>query len=317
MKSPEELRAAALALASNFELTASERAERLARAVDADYWRALTPAIQITAGGSFESEPISSSVQEDIERHFTRERYFATPPLVGPSVLSRMNATIDAVRRAGWPAVFAMVSDDFWHCGRIDTIVRLLRARLGPGFRQIPHYWVHIVRAVDGAAGWPPHFDGLMNGRVSVWMALADSTIDNGCIYLVPPNLLPESFRTLTFGSVPMVDASRAMHATQPMPVPAGSALGWDFDVFHWGGRAVAPRGERRAISMEFIAAGEKTHGHELPLLDADGDLPTMTERLHAIGLALDQYAKREPTAQRFQGLAAALMQPDSISDRS
>ena len=317
MKSPEELRAAALALAATFELTASERAERLGRALDANYWRGLDPAIQISGGGRFETHAIPPSEQDAIERHFTRERYFATPPIVAPPALARMNAAIDAVRAAGWPPVFAMVSDDFWHCGRIDPIARVLRARLGPGYRQIPHYWVHIVRAVDGAAGWLPHFDGLMNGRVSVWMALADATLENGCIYLVPPNLLPDSFRMRKPASVPMIDASKAMHATLPMPAAAGSALGWDFDVFHWGGRAVNPRGERRAISMEFIAAGETPLDHELPLVDPGGALPAFPQRLHAIGLALDQYARREPTAQRFQGLAAGLMRADFTSRSS
>ena len=309
MKAPDEIRAAALALAANFELTSTERAERLTLALDPAYWRGLSPAIQISPGDLFDSHRIPLHEQEEIERHFTRERYFATPPLIPPSVLSRMNATIDAVRAAGWPPVFAMVSDDFWHCGRLDTIARVLRARLGPGYRQVPHYWVHIVRAVDGAAGWLPHFDGLMNGRVSVWMALVDATIENGCIYLVPPNLLPESFRTLKLESVPMIDVARAMHATRPLPAAAGSALGWDFDVFHWGGRAVNPRGERRAISMEFIAASEPPLGHELPLIDLDGSLPTLNQRLHAIGLGLDQYARREPTAQRYLGLARDLME--------
>ena len=315
MKGPDEIRAAALALAANFELTSTERTDRLARAVDANYWRELTPAIQISAGGAFDQHPISQQEQDDIERHFTRERYFATPPLLVPPALARMNATIDAVCAAGWPPVFAMVSDDFWQCGRLDTIARVLRARLGPGYRQIPHYWVHIVRAVDGAAGWLPHFDGLMTGRVSVWLALLDATLDNGCIYVVPPNRLPESFRTRKSESVlPMTDVATAMQSTRPLPAAAGSALGWDFDVYHWGGRAVNPRGERRAISMEFISASEPPLRHELPLIEPDGPLPTLHRRLHAIGLGLDQYAKREPTAQRFLGLANDLVQLDLSS---
>ena len=65
---------------------------------------------------------------------------------------------------------------------------------------------------------------------------------------------------------------------------------------------------------MEFIAANEAPHRHELPLIDLDGPLPTLPQRLRAIGIALDQYAKREPTAQRFHGLAHDLMQGDFTS---
>ena len=55
-----------------------------------------------------------------------------------------------------------------------------------------------------------------------MWVALNEATVDNGCIHIIPPDSLPDSFRTTNFDStVVMRDALRAM-LKQGAPPPEG-----------------------------------------------------------------------------------------------
>lgn len=302
------LRDAAADIVQRLEMTPPEVADRLARARDTGYWRSLAPGLSI--GGA--DAPPAFAVDEERLRaaasQLRHDRYFRTPPLLSADTLASLNRTVDAVMAAGWPAVFAMLYDEPWHCCRLPALARVLEGHFRSGFAQIPHLWVHIVPAVSGAVGWMPHFDGFRQARVSVWLALTDATVDNGCIHIVPPDTLPAVFRTTNIeATIVMSDILKAMQGTRAMPVAAGAALGWEFDVFHWGGRAVNPREARRAISMEFLSSAHPPESDETPLLDVSGPLPAFDERLRIVASALRTYAKREPVMRRFRALADQL----------
>ena len=304
-----QLRQAAEQLLGNTELSGAELAARLSRARDAEYWRQLAPELSLDGTTPLPALAADEAALQAVALQFQHDRYCKTAPLLPPASLAILNRSIDIVMAAGWPAVFALVYDPLWACFRLPVLAALLTSHLGPGFVQIPHLWVHVVPAVTGASGWMPHADGFRPARVSVWLALTDATVDNGCLHIVPPDALPEVFRTTNVDqTVTMAEAFRALQATRAMPIPAGAALAWEFDVFHWGGRAVDPREARRAISMEFLAAGHAPESDESPLLDATGPLPSFDTRLHIIAIALQAYAKREPVARRYLPLAAPLL---------
>jgi hypothetical protein len=308
MKDLAALHAAALELARESRLPAREVEVRLEQVRDRGYWESLSSEIQIGRRTALENLPVPPDVQARYEGFFSEEGYFETPVLLAPSTLSHLNHVIDAVTAAGWPSVFALVSDAFWLVPRIPSIRHLVESRLGPGVRQIPHVWLHIVRALDGAGGWQPHFDGMKGSRVSMWVALTDATTTNGCMFLIPSQALHESFRTLKVDTLKTAHVLRAMHATRALPVPAGASVGWDFDVFHWGGRTVKSGQERRALSMEFIGPNESADPDEVPLVSLDDPLPSLDLRLKIIAMGLDTYAKFEPLSARFQPLAKSLL---------
>jgi hypothetical protein len=308
MRDRADLHAIAQELASASKLSDRDIDARLERVRDQKYWESLSPSIHIGKLAAIEDVDVDPAAQSRCHRFFNEEKYFETPVLIAPSTLAHLNAVIDAVTSADWPAEFALVDDAFWLCARVPAIRALVEARLGQGYRQIPHVWLHVVRKVDGAGGWPPHFDGFRTNRISVWLALTDATTTNGCMFVVPPKSMPESFRTMKIETLPTMDVMRAMHATRAMPVPAGASLGWDFDVFHWGGRAVQPGLERRALSMEFLAATESPEEDEVPILDVDAPLPSLDLRLKVIAIGLDTYSKREPLAARFRSLTDELL---------
>ena len=308
MKDAADLRAAALDLAAQFQLPPDEVETRVTRARDASYWRGLSNAIAIGDGAPLGALPIAPDDQAACDRFFQQERYFQSPPIVQPASLASMNAVIDAVVDAGWPAVWAVVSDQFWQCARLPAIAAIVRGRLGAGYAQASQVWIHVVPAVDRAGGWMPHFDGFRDARVTVWIALTDATPANGCMYLVPPSGLPAGMRTMDLGAqVAMTDVLATLHGARALPAPAGAAIGWDFDVLHWGGRASNPSSARRAISLVFVGGGRDAEADEAPLLPTDGGLPPFEARVRAAARAIKLYGEREPIARRFLPVARRL----------
>src|SRR5207249_8180516 len=83
--------------------------------------------------------------------------------------------------------------DEFWTIARTQSLKRLLTALLGSGYVQDSVVWTYYVIPRRGSAGWPPHVDGNGEQRVTVWIPLSDSTLENGCMHVVPRNLVPDS----------------------------------------------------------------------------------------------------------------------------
>jgi hypothetical protein len=296
-------------LLEHAQMPAVEVERRVALARDVDYWRGLTQ-LTIESESGLRQLPIASTDIRGAVDQFSADGYFELPPIVGASDLQILNSAIDAINNEGWPPVFLWVFDAPWRIARLPAIAELLESRLGAGYAQIPHIWTHIVPGVVGAAGWPPHFDGLGRdaGRASVWVALTEARIDNGCMYLIPRRLLPFGFDDQWLErDVPMRDVLRTLQAARALPVKPGAALGWDFSVFHWGGRCLKAGEPRRALSLEFLSAEEKTTKSEGTALSPAGPLLSFSERLGLIGRAITSYEKFERGLVRYRALAQRL----------
>jgi len=230
--------------------------------------------------------------------------------------LVAINTAIDAIVAAGWPAVCVFLYDQPWLCARLPHLQQLLEKSVGEPCLQVPNVWTHVVRPVRGAAGWFPHVDALTPRRVTVWLALTRATLSNGCIYAVPKTallpgvaarweqidertLLPplNAFETLTL-----------MHGARAMPAEAGEALGWHSDVLHWGGQSLAHGPERRAFSLEFIAASQPNADRDAPGLPTSGELPSWTSRLRMVAGALNSYSRYELAVLRFRPFARQML---------
>ena len=291
--------------------------ERVRCCASAGYWTSLCPGLSIGARATPLEEVTSGpGASSDAARHIRGEGYGTVPVFLPRPVLARMNGAIEAVNAAGWPSVFAWVFDDFWSAARTTAVRSLLDAALGPGAWQVPHVWVHVVPAVGGARGWGPHKDGgLARGsraHLSVWIALTDAHVDNGCIYVLPRSAAAAWLvdRDWSSGVMPVADAVRLVSAVRALPAAAGSALAWDFDLLHWSGVRTGDGGPRRSLSLEFIGAEADPAPDEHPLIVCGGGdpLPTFAERLTSIAQGIVQYGKHEPGVQRFRPLADRLL---------
>lgn len=283
--------------------------ERSRLAADPQYWLRLAPQMSMEGAPRVYSRSVPAATLDSLRRHFASEGYFQTPAVLDALDLSRLNGAIDAVVGAGWPPVFAWVYDEFWALARLPDVSDLLTSQIGAGYAQIPHIWTHVVPATVGSTGWMPHFDGPASGRASIWIALTDATLSNGCMHVVSRRRLSGAFATepLETGRVALADALQALHGVRALPAPRGAVLGWMFDVLHWGGACVSPEGARRAISMEFIAADHSPNPQESPLLPRAGAFPPFPDRLRMIGTAVVGYEKFEPGLARYRAIAEQL----------
>ena len=304
----DRIRAAAAELWRASQMSEDDAVRRAELAASANYWRELAPDLTIGA----DAGAIDAAGAADAGRattHFQDDGYFQLPPFLPAGTLASLNRAVDVVTAAGWPAVFAWIYDGPWICSRLPAIRRIVESSLGAGYLQLPHVWVHVVPSVDGASGWRPHFDGPESDRVSVWVALTDATTENGCMHVVPRRALPSAFRGDWHAgkTVSVLDAARALHASRPLPTLAGGAIGWTFDVLHWGGSCVTTGGSRRALSMEFVQAAESARDANENVLAIDGSLPTFEQRVDMIAEAIATYELFEPVVSRHRPVADEL----------
>jgi phytanoyl-CoA dioxygenase PhyH len=303
------VRSIAAELLGESRLPESEARERAALARDPAYWRRLAPTLSIESEPRHREPVLAAAALTAISSSVAEHGFFEAPRIVAAGDLALLNGAVDAMTRDRWPAVFAWVYDELWALARLPDVAAILTAQLGPGYLQIPHIWTHVVAPAIGSAGWAPHFDGEGAGRLSIWVALSDATASNGCMHLVPRRRLPASFARdwKTFPEVAIADAVQALHAVRALPVPAGSMLGWSFDVLHWGGTCTRVETPRRALSMEFIAGDQSPRSDEAPLVEMTGSLPPFQQRLAMIATAIGAYEKFERGLARYRPVAAHL----------
>lgn len=313
---PEPTREFLLQLLKDARITGPQLEEFAARAIDVDYWRALVPQCHVGgAAPSLELAPVDDASIDDAVRSKQNAGYFRLAGVIAPDGVSRLNAAIDAVIAAGWPPAFVFIYDEAWESVRSPAMRRLLESVLGPGFRQICHVWAHVVTPVVGASGWSPHTDGHTDsnpaGRISIWLGLTESTLDNGCMHVVPrtvlgsaPDLIPR-FQTGK-GMFTRGEVSSLLQGSHALMTSPGDALGWGFDIIHWGGFVRRTGSQRRAMSFEFISAGQVVEKTDGALTDMDA-LPAFDARLHAVATGVIAYRRFEPRVDRFADVAAAI----------
>lgn len=311
--SPARAKAIASELLAGAQMSDEVVRARLRDACDRGYWLRAAPALSIGGAPQPWTRTLTPPDLDATVRRFGADGYFQLPPIIDHAALAQLNVAIDAVVGAGWPPVFAWAYDQFWSLSRLPDVSDLLTRALGAAYSQIPHIWTHVVSPVVGASGWGPHFDFASRGRVSVWLALSDATLTNGCMHVVTATDLAAGFaaRRPELERIVVADALRALKGVRALPVSRGAALGWGAGVLHWGGPCLQANQARRAISMEFIAPTVAPDPDESPLLPHDGPLPAFGDRLRMIATAVLAYENFEPGLIRYRALAERLRSTD------
>ena len=298
-------------LLAGLSLSRDEVRTRLEQASDPAYWRALYPPFSLCADAPPVPDvaPLDAATLAHYTRGLDQYGYFSSEVPIVQSLTAPLLECVETVRKAGWPPVFAYVYDELWTLWHVAPIAQILTATLGKGYRWIPHGWCHYVQPVRGASGWPPHVDGNLPNRMSIWVPLTDATIDNGCIYLVPKDMNSSAIgerRELRAAS--NLQMRELLQRGRALPARAGSILGWHFRILHWGSTAHSPGNPRVSLVLEFIAANQPPIKNETPLYDPVTPLPDLALRLHSIGRAIRQYMRYELKMRRYAELAKELM---------
>ena len=298
-------------LLAGLSLSKDEIRTRIEQASDPAYWQSLYPRFSICANSPQPPDlpPLDAKTLAHYARGLDQYGYFSSESPIARSLTAPLLECVETVRQAGWPPGFAYVYDELWTLWRVAPIAQILTAALGNGYRWIPHGWCHYLQPVRGASGWPPHIDGNLPNRMSIWIPLTDATLDNGCIYLVPKDMNTSAIgerRELRDAS--NLQMRELLQRGRAIPAPAGSLLGWQFRILHWGSTAHSPGNPRVSLVLEFIAANEAPIKNELPLFDPAAPLPDLPMRLHSIGRAIRQYMRYELKMQRYADLPKELM---------
>jgi hypothetical protein len=283
----------------------------LQRALDQSYWQRLNPDLSIGeehSAAEFEAAPLNELQTAVQMEQLHREGYFQTPPALQPDVVRRMRLAVEKLREEHWPAVFAYVYDEFWQVVRTPSLVRLISGFLGRAYRQNSLIWAYYVAPVRGAQGWHPHSDSGDESRLTVWVPLTDATLENGCMYVIPRDRLPNdllgSYEKLD--SVTHAQLDRLLQSTKALPSPAGAYLGWNHDLIHWGSVSSGRVEPRISVAMEFVGPDVVSRPDELPLFDPLTP-PPFFERIRAIGKGLLTYGRLEPSKRKYAELGARL----------
>lgn len=294
------------------QLSGAELESALARARDPDYWRHRDPSLGLgtrDCRSLDETRPLDADEIAKLTAKLTAHGYFYAEPMLPVSLMQGMRAGVERLRLEHWPPVFAFIYDEFWSVVRTASLRRLLSECLGPGYRQDSHMWTYYVAPRGGATGWPPHIDAGGEQRLTVWIPLTDATVENGCIYVIPRNLVPSSLPadSRVWKTVNRLELDRLLQSTRALPAAAGSIAGWDHHLFHWGSTSHGSTTPRVSIAVEFVGAGISPTRSERPLLDP-ASMPTFTQRLYVIGKAILEYRKFEPSMARYSGFAKRLV---------
>lgn len=114
----------------------------------------------------------------------------------------------------------------------------------------------------------------------TIWVALDDSTLENGCLYFVPGS---HRLRLGAAGDLgPDLGAMFAAHpeaatAPTPCPLPAGGCSFHNGHTIHGAGANMTP-GRRRAMTTAFMPAGVSYNGRHDTRVLGEEYLATLTE---------------------------------------
>lgn len=302
----------------------SEVKTRLHQALSVAYWESLCPQLACTGNGGWdgaESTALDAQQQSQLLTQLAQEGYFqTTAPLIPGALTAQMCDCVETLRREGWSPFFSFVYDAFWQVVRTPALQQFLTQALGAGYHQVSHVITHYVKPGTGAgaeAGWRPHIDfGSEPDRLTVWVALNAATLDNGCMYVIPKNRVPQPLLAHFIQAEPVNhwDLQTLLHGSRALPVPAGSVLGWQHDVIHWGSQARPGVAPRISLSMVFLMAQGTPSKVDLPLLEAQ-TLPTFEQRLYAIGKGMQYYRRHHPLLLgRYSDLAKRLIDTFTLS---
>lgn len=262
---------------------------------DINFWRRLNPELCISDNPFDKSLPdfdLNQSESARCKRQVTEEGYLQTGPMLPGQLVRKLSFGIKQVFRLGVPGPFAFVYDEYWQV--LNCFSKLLVPILGENYRFIPDFWAwHIVKQ-DSARGWSPHRDH-QHGKntlnkdgspqlLTLWIPLTDATPLNSCMYVLPTHLDPNYPDNIDKQTV----EHDQLQCVRALPAKAGSVLGWNSYVIHWGGQS-SQWAEEPRISIGIYYQSKEIEPFDHLAMDFPCDVP-FEFRLGIIGRSLLMY---------------------------
>ncbi len=214
---------------------------------------------------------------------FETDGWFRIPNVLPSDTVAAMRDVVIALESVNVPALFAYVYDAFWQC--LEVIAPRV-AQFTGAVEVLPDIWAwHLARGTP-TSGWKAHRGSyaVENGAdgkpalTNVWIPLTDVDETNACMWAVP--LPRDTNYPHSMSSHAAADAGQGV----ALPATAGSVVGWNANVLHWGGD-MSPTATFHRISFSFTlrAVGARTaHIQRLPQsLDFSARLQLIAEMVN------------------------------------
>jgi hypothetical protein len=265
-----------------------ELGELVRKLEDPSFFERVGHALHAKADRAASSAPTTQGIAEAIRT----SGWSALEAVLAPSETRPLIEAIDALGEEGVPPLFVYAFEATWEVGA--RIARTLSAALCAPYVVLADAWAFRVAPGPDHAGWSPHrgtyelaSDRSAPDSLNVWVALTDATVDNACMHLVPLDDDP--------GYPSDLRSHAAAERARPLPVPAGTALFWNANVLHSGGRSSArARAPRISLTFTLRRADHVRVRPETPAFDeVGGDLRA---RLDVIAAQIRVYGELERT---------------------
>lgn len=282
---------------------------RYSQATNPDYWRQLNPQLKVCDDLPFddiEVQPFGDERINTLLGKLKKEGYFSSQiPLIKREVSDRMREGVENLRAAGWHEVWSFVYDEYWQVLRTPSLLKLLPKTLGEKYKAMPHAVIHYVHPETGA-GWSPHVDfSDRDDRFTIWYAISDATIDNGCMYAIAQDRVsPELLQKwLKMEDLSHKEAKILLQSARALPVDAGSILAWEGKVIHWGTISSLNVEPRISLSMVYLRENIDPLKDEVPLLSPT-EMPTFAQRMLTVAKAINYYKIHVLVLNKYSELA-------------
>lgn len=218
--------------------------------------------------------------------------------LVPAHVCASLVTLVSRIVDAGLPAVFVYLHTTVLEVG--ELVRRRASELLGARYELIEDLWAWKVE--PGREGWPPHRgidDVLLDRRapelLNTWVALSDAPVDRACMCFVPLDADASYPSDLGRHEVPAGTGRAA-------PVAAGTALAWNANVLHWGGRCAEDAAAARvSCSFSLARADAVNDGGRLGIGDAyltPSELGPL-DRVDLVASQIATYGEGQPDVSR------------------
>jgi hypothetical protein len=224
---------------------------------DLAYWRSLLPEYDVSdrpflsASGSYQ---FPDAEADKLSRQIRKEGYFQSSPIISAHESISLVRSIVRIDQARLLPVFVTIYDQLWQLLR--ALRNTFNPILGESYRLPPDLWAWHIAPNAASRGWALHRDAEIsrpfgpdscmheNGKprlCTIWIPLTDATTHNSCIYVLP---FPEDPAIQSFLQKESVVAIQ-QHAqltnwsnVRALPAQAGSVLGWNPYIMHWGSQS-------------------------------------------------------------------------------
>ncbi|MEM7143032.1 MAG: phytanoyl-CoA dioxygenase family protein [Actinomycetota bacterium] len=267
----------------------------VARFGDRDYWLELNPELTISdipsRGAGSAARSLAAGEVDAQAGQFPTTGWMEFGDLLDPDRCRLLATALDRLVDAGIPTPFLYVYDEVWQL--FLEAQEMLSGVLGEHYLVGGDIWVWHVSPESNTAGWAPHRDDnlgdgwLDDGRpamITIWVALTEATIDNGCMYILPTDRDTNVPDNLKVREIDRYD----LPGIRAMPATPGSIMAWSTRLLHWGGKASSTAEHARMSLAIYVQRADADPYHD-DMLDPTGSVP-LHYRLGVISRALRIY---------------------------